>query len=222
MAISDVFGSRLAGPAGRVLDAPLRALVHEILREQGYASPSEVQALRDDAKELAGRVSRAESRLADLVRGQDATLAELKESRDALRRAEAEIEAARAAVAAATAAATTAAATAATAAATAAAATAAAPAAPAAVPVPAAPAPLVAAPRGGCVVPECDGTVRSKGFCSPHYQQWRRGTLHGFVGQDGHVLIGKRSYRVSDDLAGKRAELVGDAVHVDGKAVSAR
>lgn len=213
MAVSDVFGSRLAGPAGRVLDAPIRALVHEILREQGYASPSEVQALRDDAKDLAGRVSRAESRLADLVRGQEATLAELKDARDALRRAETEIEAARAAAAAATAAATTAAAAAATAPAS----------APVVSPVVAeAPAPLVAAPRGGCVVPDCDGTVRSKGFCSPHYQQWRRGTLQDFVGQDGHVLIGKRTYRVSDDLAGKHAQLVGDAVHIDGKAVSAR
>jgi hypothetical protein len=71
-------------------------------------------------------------------------------------------------------------------------------------------------------VPDCSSAVRSKGFCSPHYQQWRRGTLQDFVGQDGHVLIGKRTYRVSDDLAGKHAQLVGDAVHIDGKAVSAR
>ena len=198
MAIVDVFSSRLSGPAGRFLDAPIRALVHEILREQGYASPTEIQGLRDDARDLSSRLVRAEGRLTDLVRGQEATLVELKAARDALRHAEGELEAAKRELAAVQ--------------------TAPAPAPSSAV----AAAPLTAAAPGGCVVPDCDGTVRSKGFCSAHYQQWRRGTLHNFVGQDGHLVIGKRTFRVPDDFAGKFAELSGDVVQIDGKAVAAR
>lgn len=193
MALVDVFSSRLAGPAGRLLDAPIRALVHEILREQGYASPTEVQSLRDDARDLAARLGRAEGRLAELVRGQEATMLELKEARDALRRAETEMQGARAEIRVVHAA-----------------------------PVEEAPAPLTAASQDSCHVPDCEGEVRSKGFCSAHYQQWRRGTLQNFVGQDGHVTIGKHSFRVSDDYIARRAELVGDVLRIDGKAIPTR
>lgn len=31
-----------------------------------------------------------------------------------------------------------------------------------------------------CKVPGCTESVRSKGFCGRHYQQWRRGRLEGF------------------------------------------
>jgi multidrug efflux pump subunit AcrA (membrane-fusion protein) len=201
MALSDILSSRLAGPAGRVLDAPIRALVHEVLREQGYASPSEVQALRDDARELSGRVSRAESKLADLSRAQEATVAELKDAREALRASQGALSAAQAELAEARAA------------------LAAAPAPSGAAPVVA---PLQAAPKGACSVPDCGGTLRSKGFCSAHYQQWRRGTLDGFVGLDGHLTIGKHTFRVSDDHAGKAAVLEGGAVKIGGKTVAAK
>jgi hypothetical protein len=33
---------------------------------------------------------------------------------------------------------------------------------------------------GACQVRGCTGDVRSKGFCSKHYQAWRRGRLEGF------------------------------------------
>lgn len=203
MALSDVFASRLSGPAGKVLDAPIRALVHEILREQGYASPSEVQTLRDDTRDLAARVARAETRMSDLNRAQDAALAELKDARESLRTAQAALAAAQAEIARLQAE------------------LAAAPTAPVAAPV-AASAPPVAEPRGGCTVPECTGVLRSKGFCSAHYQQWRRGTLDGFVGLDGHLTIGKRAFRVSDAYAGKPAALDGDKVMIGGKAVAAK
>lgn len=196
MPITDVFASRLAGPAGRMLDAPIRALVHEILREQGYASPAEIQALRDAARDLAARLARAESRLGDLTNGQEATLTELKAAREALAASRAELVAAVAQGAGPAAAAAPA------------------PAATAAV------APLTAAPRIACGVADCDGLVRSKGFCSAHYQQWRRGTLDGFVGQDGHVRVGKRTVRVSDDFEGRPATMVGDVLTIDGKTVS--
>ncbi len=187
MPLADAFTSRLSGPAGRVLDAPIRALVHEILREQGYASPAELQALRDDAQALAGRLARAESRLTELKSAQEATLAELKAAYDALSASRAEFAAAAVAM----------------------------------VPT-ASTLPVDTAPRGACTVPDCEGTLRSKGFCSAHYQQWRRGTLHNFVGQDGHILIGKRTFRVSDAYAGQPAELDGEKVLIGGKVVSAR
>lgn len=190
MPITDVFASRLAGPAGRVLDAPIRALVHEILREQGYASPAEIQALRDAARDLAARLGRAESRLGDLTNGQEATLAELKAAREALAASRAEL----AAVVAQGAAFANGSA--------------------------ASLAPLTAAPKGACIVVDCGGLVRSKGFCSAHYQQWRRGTLDGFVGQDGHVRVGKRTVRVSDDFGGRPVTMEGDVLLIDGKTVS--
>jgi hypothetical protein len=233
MALSDIFSSRLAGPAGRVLDAPIRALVHEILREQGYASPTEVQALRDDARDLSGRVSRAESKLSDLTRAQDATVAELKDARELLRSSQGTLTASQGTLTASQVA-LTAAQVALTAAqaelAEARAALAAAPVELAAASVAtAAPqvalsavAPLEAVARGSCSVPDCTGTLRSKGFCSAHYQQWRRGTLDGFVGLDGHLTIGKHTFRVSDDHAGKAAVLDGGAVKIAGKTVASK
>ena len=217
MALSDIFSSRLAGPAGRVLDAPIRALVHEILREQGYASPTEVQALRDDARELSGRVSRAESKLTDLTRAQEATVAELKDAKEALRSSQGTLAASQGALAAAQSELVEARA-----------ALAAAPVHVAAAAVQLAAAagpavlPLQASSRGACGVPECTGTLRSKGFCSAHYQQWRRGTLDGFVGLDGHLTIGKHTFRVSDDHAGKAAVLDGGVVKIAGKPVASK
>ena len=48
MALSDLLTSRLSKPAARVLDAPIRDAIHDILREAGYASPAELQSLRDE------------------------------------------------------------------------------------------------------------------------------------------------------------------------------
>ncbi len=219
MSLSDAFSSRFAGPAGKVLDAPIRALVHEILREQGYASPAEVQALRDDTRDIATRLTRAETRLTEMAKGQDATLVELKDSRDALRSAQAESTAARAALAAAEAHIS-----ALESKLTAAPVVVAADPPPATKPtarptVAAEPAPLIAAPKGTCAVPECTGTVRSKGFCSPHYQQWRRGSLQAFVGPEGHVSFGDASFQVSADYAGQLALVSGEALTIGGVVV---
>lgn len=141
MSLTDLFASRLSRPAGRVLDAPIRDIVHEVLKEHGYASPAEVQALRDEVRDMRGRVDGMEKRLADLQHLAEQARAEANLARQA-RASEAPV--------------------------------------PAAAPSTPAPAPLSAAPRGGCQVPGCNETVRSKGFCSAHYQQWRRGTLAGF------------------------------------------
>lgn len=201
MALSDLF-SRLGRPSSRGVEASVRAIVHEVLKEQGYASPSEVQALRDEAARLAGRIDTLDRRLGDLaklteearataaraehappsadprVAELDARLALLAEELEALRSARPAAEAGAAAAA-----------------------------------------PLQAAARGACKVEGCGGPVRSKGFCSAHYQQWRRGTLAGFVGLDGAVEVDGQVFHVDPDFAGHPASLRHGKLHVDGAAV---
>lgn len=174
MSLSNLLG-RLSKGGGAGVDATVRSVVHEVLREQGYASPAEVQALRDELRALRTRVEKVEARLPELVKlaeeakaaaasapapapapaapAEDPRVAELLERIAALEaRAVAETASARADLA---------------------------------TPEPEAePAPLSAAPRGNCKVPDCEHPVRSKGFCSAHYQQWRRGTLKGFEDPD--------------------------------------
>ena len=171
MSLSSLLG-RLSKGGGAGVDATVRSVVHEVLREQGYASPAEVQALRDELRALRGRVEKVEARLPELVKlaeeakaaaagpapapaapAEDPRVAELLARIAALEaRAVAETASARADLAS---------------------------------PEPEVePAPLSAAPRGTCKVPDCEHPVRSKGFCSAHYQQWRRGTLKGFEDPD--------------------------------------
>jgi len=88
--------------------------------------------------------------------------------------------------------------------------------APAAAPQPE-PAPAEAEPDPdplGCRVPGCEGRYRSKGFCSPHYQRWRRGTLPGFVLPAGTVTEGKRSWKPGKKLAGQPYQIQGDKLVV--------
>jgi hypothetical protein len=65
----------------------------------------------------------------------------------------------------------------------------------------------------GCQVPGCTNKHRSKGFCSPHYQRWRRGTLDGYVLTDGTVLIDGKTRKLGKKHAGRPFEVV------DGKPV---
>lgn len=74
MVFKNFVASRLSAPAGRVLDAPIRDIVHEILKEAGYASPAEIQSLRDEIRDM--------SRQFDALRQQSGELArQLKEAR---------------------------------------------------------------------------------------------------------------------------------------------
>lgn len=66
MSLTDVFAQRLSRPAARVLDGPIRDTIREMLREAGYASPAELQAVRDELRGLKGRTEAAEKRLAAL------------------------------------------------------------------------------------------------------------------------------------------------------------
>ncbi len=186
----------IGGNAGKTVEAPLRAIVHEVLKEQGYASPAELQALRDELRAVRGRVDTLEGKVAELSRLVEAVratppapaVAPAEDSGrvDAL---EASLHALADRVAS--------------------------------LGTSSGGAPgLTAAPRGNCKVHDCEQAVRSKGFCSAHYQQWRRGTLRGFVGLDGLAEVDGRVLHLAVDHAGGIVTLDGRRVLVDGHAVT--
>jgi len=189
MRLGDLLG-KFGGSAGKTVEAPLRAIVHEVLKEQGYASPAELQALRDEARALRARVEAVEGRVKELdtrvvapaAPAEDPRVAQLAGQLEALA---AELEAVKLAAAGS-----------------------------------AVRPGLTAEPRGTCKVPGCKQPVRSKGFCSAHYQQWRRGTLKGFVGLDGLAEVDGRVVHLDPDHAGGVVTLDGRRVLVDGRAVT--
>jgi len=66
-----------------------------------------------------------------------------------------------------------------------------------------------AAPAAGakvCAVGDCGGDVRAKGFCGKHYQQFKRNTLVGFVGNDGATMHENVKYSVSKDHVGESVQ----------------
>ena len=240
MSFADRFASRLSAPASRVLDGPIRDIVQQVLREGGYATPAEVDQLHGEARELGRRVDALEARANELATqsegikgrlqaaetrattllgelhaatarlaasegttGSDATtaarLAALEQELARTRHELADALAARAFVGVAPVTAVEAVVERA----------------------PVAIAEAIAAPaaRASCKVAGCGGNVRSKGFCSAHYQQWRRGTLKGFVNQDGTVQVDGDAFTLSESWAGGYATLVAGTVHVDGVAV---
>lgn len=205
MRLSDVL-SRLKRPEGRPLEAPIRAVVHEVLKEQGFASPAELAALRDEAAALKGRVDALEARLGELARSasqpvaaSDPRVAELEARLGALGAPDPRVAELEARLASADARITELDARLAGLVNR--------PEAPAEEDAeedePAQVARLSAEPRGTCKVPGCRQAVRSKGFCSAHYQQWRRGTLKGFVGPDGTVEVDGGVVQFGVALAGE-------------------
>ena len=197
MAILDLFSSVVSKPAGRLLESSVRTLVNDLIRDHDLASAAEVDALRRSLRGLEGRADDLQAKLATAD-------SELTELRDALARSDA-------ALATATATLTS------TADLTALQAEPddhAEPEAPATVDRPT-PAPAPPATPDGCQVPGCTNKHRSKGFCSSHYQRWRRGTLTGFVLTDGSVTVGDKTRKVNKKLAGRAYTVV------DGKAVVA-
>lgn len=215
MALFGSFASRFARPAGKVLDAPIREIVHEVLREHGYASPAEVQALRDELRDLKTRVDGLGRTVGELSAVAEEARAEAAAARaeatrpfptpvadpriGALEARVAELEAALEAATIATAAAS------------------------AAPPVepPAAEEPEHSnGPRVGCKVDSCPEAVRSKGFCSAHYQQWRRGTLKGFVTAEATILVGERIVHLPKDTIGEAVRVDSGKVVVNGVVVA--
>ena len=198
MAILDLFSSVVSRPAGRILESSVRTLVNDLIRDHDLASAAEVDSLRRSLRELEGRADQLQAKLGTAE-------GEVAELRDALAKADRQLTEAQGALGTATASLEALAADAHSHE------TAAAPAAAAkATPVPEAP----TSPEG-CQVPGCTNAHRSKGFCSPHYQRWRRGTLPGYVSTDGSAVVGSRTRKVGKKLAGKPYQVE------DGKVVVA-
>jgi len=162
----DLFSSVVSRPAGRLLEGSIRSLVNELIRDHDLASAAEADSLRRMLEQLESRVADLEARLADteargleLESALEKTGKELADAQGALSGTQAALEDLRArcgkpeeqAQAAAE-----------------------------PEPAPAKRAAPSARKPKGCKVPGCENKHRSKGFCSPHYQRWRRGTLEGF------------------------------------------
>ena len=67
MTIKDVVAAKFAQPASRIFDSSIRDIVHEILKEAGYASPAELQGLRDELRDVRTQVTSNEKRAATLA-----------------------------------------------------------------------------------------------------------------------------------------------------------
>jgi hypothetical protein len=224
MAILDLFAGIVSGPAARVVEAPVRDLVDEILRQQDIARPQEVAQLKREiqglSKDLAGMVSTLENvqkALEALQSKADKPKAAAEPAPKKVAKKAAAKPAPKKIVK-----------------------KAAAKPAPkkvakkaAAKPAPkkvakkvaAKPAPkkvakkvVTASPgkRGrpsmstlGCKFRGCKEEHRSKGFCSKHYQGWRRGKITGYVGPEGLAAHGKITVQVDKKLGGHAAKFDG-------------
>ena len=68
MAIVDLFAGLVSGPASRVVEAPVRELVDEILRQQDIARPHEVAQLKREIQSLGKELEGLEAKLAVVQR----------------------------------------------------------------------------------------------------------------------------------------------------------
>ena len=72
-----------------------------------------------------------------------------------------------------------------------------------------------------CKLEGCQGAHRSRGFCSKHYTTWRRGRLKGFVGPDGRLSVGERTWSLDKRLAAEPYVVDGARLLVQGKVIGA-
>ena len=183
MAILDLVAGIVSGPAGRLVEAPVREIVEEVLRQQRVASPQEVARLRSELSSLTSELSKMAAQVASLQEKLDemksapaaAPAPAPKVAAPAPKKAAAKKPAAKKAA-------------------------------------PAKAKTKRGRPSKAhlkCSVPGCDGAHRSKGLCGKHYQTWRRGALPGFVGPEGGVSKGDINLRVDKKLAGKAARITG-------------
>ena len=63
MPIVDILRAAISRPAGKVIETPVRELVHEMLADHGFAGPAEIAKLREEIASLRERVSVLENRL---------------------------------------------------------------------------------------------------------------------------------------------------------------
>ncbi len=216
MSLRRTLGSLVAAPATRLLRADIREIVEQILAGRGYATSSEVDALRSSSSNgpdpklaaLEERVGSLEKKLNMAMGAVQASSATLMTVRAA---ADEAVTTAKQAHQLAT-----------TARATAEAAAEGVNALEERVALDTPTASLPGTPEEACRVEGCQGRHRAKGFCARHYQQWRRSHLIGFVGPEGRVNVPGLGERTVDPrLAGGRAVAVDGAVEVDGQRVTA-
>ena len=217
MAIVDLLAGIVSGPASRVVEAPVRELVDEILRQQDIARPHEVAQLKREiqglGKELEGLVGKLESiqkALDGLQTKSEAAPAKKAEAKPAAPKAPAKKAEAKPAAKKAPAKKAEAKPAAKEGARKEAEAKPAAKKAPAKKAASKTAAKKTPGKRGrpsladlGCKVKGCKGKHRSKGFCSSHYQQWRRGRLEGFVSAEGLASKGKVAVQVDKKYSGE-------------------
>ena len=226
MAFKDRLSTFLAGPASQVVEAPVREIIQDALAQGTVASAQELQQLRRELGKSGERMRSLEARLDTLAEAitslqarADASSRDAQAARQELMAAKAELAKAASASPAPKAAKPAAKAQ-----------------APTKAPAPAttkqsSEAPKKAKGKGGrkslkelgCKVSDCEDPHRSKGFCSRHYQGWRRGRLEGFVGPEGYVQLGERGFRVAPKLQGEAVSVTGSGkrtgLKVDGKKI---
>lgn len=191
MPLKDVLVAALSRPAARVVDAPVREIIEEVLRDHGYASPADLARIKDDLAALGGKLAPLERKVGDLEGQIGGLREEAAGLRAALSKVEAELADSRAELAAARQALAEAQTRAA-----------------------AAP---VAAPASACKVPGCERRVASNGFCRAHLMSWRAGRLGGYVSPEGLVALGQGAGRVGLALAGEPYAVDGARVRVAGR-----
>lgn len=215
MSVIDLVTKAVSRPAGRVVEAPVREIVEEALRHANLASPQDVQAARTDLTKLSAQLHELRNQLGsltDAVRGMQGEIEEASAAaKEASRKADAALALAREgevhdlARQAATQAQS----------------------AQSALgelrqrlerlETPSAPHRAEehhadsnedddgrpgrkSLEHLGCRVGGCAEPHRSKGFCSRHYQSWRRGRLEGFVAPTGLIEHEGHTYRVAESL----------------------
>jgi hypothetical protein len=173
MPLSDILAALLSRPAGRVLDGPIRAIVREALTDHGYASPAEVQALRDEivgqrreAEQLSRRAGEVEARLVGLSERAEAGHREARAAQEQLLQVQAELAAAQATIRG----------------------------------LEQRPSLSTAPP---CRVEGCAAPSLQQGFCLAHHQEWIQGTLPDHVGPEGLIEVEGRPWRLEASLAGE-------------------
>ena len=208
MAILDMVAGLVAGPASRIVEAPVREIVDEVLRQQRVASPQEVARLRSEISSLTSELSKMAGKMSDIQSTLDTLSAAGKPAAKAKKETVAKETVAKKAA-------------------------------------PKKAAPKKAEPKkakakakaatsekkrgrpskadAGCNVKGCNGTHRSKGLCSKHYQVWRRGAQEGLVGPEGLASNGKVTMQVIKKLGGQPFKITGSGakakITVGGKSV---
>ena len=196
MAILDMLAGIVAGPASRIVEAPVREIVDEVLRQQRVASPQEVARLRSEISSLTSELSKMAGKMAEIQTTLDTLSSAAKpavkaKAKTAAKKSTAKKPASKKAKAASA---------------------------------------TTGKKRGrpskadaGCNVKGCNGTHRSKGLCSKHYQVWRRGALDGLVGPEGLASNGKVTMQVIKKLGGQPFKITGSGakakITVGGKSV---